>query len=83
MKNKKGFFKTQNGFWAETELDPRTQRSLGLLRPGHSVEALGLLARPTRQRSRSGRSAPTALWSARGSPGSRRCAHWLPPRRDR
>jgi hypothetical protein len=29
MKNRKGILKTQNGFWAETELDPRAQRMLG------------------------------------------------------
>jgi hypothetical protein len=35
------------GFWAETELGPRAQPTLGLPRPGHSAE-LAWLAQPTR-----------------------------------
>jgi hypothetical protein len=27
-----------NGYWAETELNPRAQHAFGLPRPGHSTE---------------------------------------------
>jgi hypothetical protein len=68
MKIEKEFL---NGFWAETELDPRAQCALGLLRPGHSAETLGSARAPlpawtsgllTRPMSQQGRPDAAPAW---------------------